>query len=142
MRRTTVVCFPGSRTDNLSTLTMVFIMVGVVKGVFICFALIAVCYRYWGDHHLLYYIVVLYHVFCVDVLCYSSMFQLCFHCCTIFLTVIHFIICHHCTFYLLFFLMFLLFFISIIRHSKTTISMYHSRPKDLTCTMNLLEAAT
>lgn len=32
--------------DNLSTLTMVFILVGVVKGVFICFAVVAVCYRY------------------------------------------------------------------------------------------------
>lgn len=26
---------------------MVFILVGVVKGVFICFAVVAVCYRYW-----------------------------------------------------------------------------------------------
>lgn len=31
---------------NLNTLTMVFILVGVVKGVFICFAVVAVCYRY------------------------------------------------------------------------------------------------
>lgn len=38
--------FPGRSTDNLSTLSMVFIMVGVVKGVFICFALIAVCFRF------------------------------------------------------------------------------------------------
>ncbi|CAH1154204.1 unnamed protein product [Phaedon cochleariae] len=30
---------------NLSTLAMVFILVGVVKGVFICFAVVAVCYR-------------------------------------------------------------------------------------------------
>lgn len=36
----------GRSTDNLSTLTMVFIMVGVVKGVFISFALIAVCFRF------------------------------------------------------------------------------------------------
>lgn len=36
----------ADNTDNLSTLSMVFIMVGVVKGVFICFAFMAVCYRY------------------------------------------------------------------------------------------------
>uniref|UniRef100_A0A0K8T3Q2 Disintegrin and metalloproteinase domain-containing protein 11 n=1 Tax=Lygus hesperus TaxID=30085 RepID=A0A0K8T3Q2_LYGHE len=35
----------GQNSDNLSTLMMVFIMVGVVKCVFICFASIAVCYR-------------------------------------------------------------------------------------------------
>lgn len=41
------ICLIGdNNTDNLSTLTMVFILVGVVKGVFICFALVAVCYRY------------------------------------------------------------------------------------------------
>lgn len=37
----------AKNTDNLSTLSMVFILVGVVKGVFICFAVVAVCYRYW-----------------------------------------------------------------------------------------------
>lgn len=36
----------ANNTGNLSTLTMVFILVGVVKGVFICFAVVAVCYRY------------------------------------------------------------------------------------------------
>jgi hypothetical protein len=41
------VSFAGSNnSDNLETLTMVFILVGVVKGVFICFAVVAVCYRY------------------------------------------------------------------------------------------------
>jgi heme/copper-type cytochrome/quinol oxidase subunit 2 len=39
----------GGESKNLTTLTMVFILVGVVKGVFICFALMAVCYRY-SDH--------------------------------------------------------------------------------------------
>jgi heme/copper-type cytochrome/quinol oxidase subunit 2 len=39
----------GGESNNLTTLTMVFILVGVVKGVFICFALMAVCYRY-SDH--------------------------------------------------------------------------------------------
>ncbi|XP_068896560.1 disintegrin and metalloproteinase domain-containing protein unc-71 isoform X5 [Tenebrio molitor] len=39
------VSFAGSNnSDNLETLTMVFILVGVVKGVFICFAVVAVCY--------------------------------------------------------------------------------------------------
>ncbi|KAK9501700.1 hypothetical protein O3M35_012376 [Rhynocoris fuscipes] len=37
----------GREKEKMSTLTMVFIMVGVVKAVFICFASIAVCYRYW-----------------------------------------------------------------------------------------------
>lgn len=37
-------------TDNLGTLSMVFILVGVVKGVFICFAVVAVCYRYWMSY--------------------------------------------------------------------------------------------
>ncbi|KAG7212536.1 hypothetical protein KM043_012842 [Ampulex compressa] len=36
----------GGPNDNLSTGAMVIIMVGVVKGVFISFALMAVCYRY------------------------------------------------------------------------------------------------
>ncbi|KAK6634655.1 hypothetical protein RUM43_012056 [Polyplax serrata] len=36
----------GGNNNNLSTLAMVFILVGVVKGVFICFTLMAVCYRY------------------------------------------------------------------------------------------------
>lgn len=41
------VSFAGNNnSDNLETLTMVFILVGVVKGVFICFAVVAVCYRY------------------------------------------------------------------------------------------------
>ena len=32
-------------SNNMSTATMVLILVLVVKGVFICFALMAVCYR-------------------------------------------------------------------------------------------------
>lgn len=36
----------GGENHNLSTLAMVFILVGVVKCVFICFALMALCYRY------------------------------------------------------------------------------------------------
>ncbi|GLG96971.1 uncharacterized protein GBIM_03833 [Gryllus bimaculatus] len=42
----------GGNNNNLSTLSMVFILVGVVKGVFICFALMAVCYRElsWHQH--------------------------------------------------------------------------------------------
>lgn len=44
------VCFTGAKnTDRLSTLTMVFILVGVVTGVFACFAIVAVSYRYY-DH--------------------------------------------------------------------------------------------
>ncbi|KAJ3642080.1 hypothetical protein Zmor_024898 [Zophobas morio] len=35
----------SNNSSNLETLTMVFILVGVVKGVFICFAVVAVCYR-------------------------------------------------------------------------------------------------
>ncbi|XP_031351128.1 disintegrin and metalloproteinase domain-containing protein 11 isoform X2 [Photinus pyralis] len=37
--------YGSTNTDNLTTLTMVFILVGVVKGVFICFAVVAVCFR-------------------------------------------------------------------------------------------------
>ncbi|XP_064210796.1 disintegrin and metalloproteinase domain-containing protein 11 isoform X1 [Tribolium castaneum] len=36
--------YGNNNSDNLETLTMVFILVGVVKGVFICFAVVAVCY--------------------------------------------------------------------------------------------------
>ncbi|KAI4494456.1 hypothetical protein M0802_008948 [Mischocyttarus mexicanus] len=36
----------GEKNKNLSTTSMVLILVGVVKGVFISFALMAVCYRY------------------------------------------------------------------------------------------------
>lgn len=47
-----VPVFTGAHdTGNLSTLTMVFILVGVVKGVFICFAVVAVCYRYYLYHN-------------------------------------------------------------------------------------------
>lgn len=38
--------FSGKNTDSLNTLTLVFIMVGVVKGVFISFAVLAVCFRF------------------------------------------------------------------------------------------------
>ena len=34
---------------------MVFILVGVVKGVFICFAVVAVCYRYIADRGVIEY---------------------------------------------------------------------------------------
>ncbi|KAJ8911454.1 hypothetical protein NQ315_013816 [Exocentrus adspersus] len=40
--------YGANNTDNLSTLAMVFILVGVVKAVFISFAMLAVCYRYIG----------------------------------------------------------------------------------------------
>lgn len=40
------VLFSGKNTDSLNTLTLVFIMVGVVKGVFISFTLLAVCFRF------------------------------------------------------------------------------------------------
>jgi len=36
----------GGTNNNLSTGLMVVILVGVVTGVFLCFALMAVCYRY------------------------------------------------------------------------------------------------
>lgn len=36
----------GGTNNNFSTPVMVLMLVGVVKGVFVCFALMAVCYRY------------------------------------------------------------------------------------------------
>lgn len=41
-----VMVVSETTNNTLSTGTMVLILVGVVKGVFICFALMAVCYRY------------------------------------------------------------------------------------------------
>ncbi len=38
--------FAGAQTEGLSTLTMVIILTLAVKSVFLCFALMAVCYRY------------------------------------------------------------------------------------------------
>ncbi|KAF4518677.1 hypothetical protein B566_EDAN002711 [Ephemera danica] len=54
--------YGDNRNNNLSTLSMVFILVGVVKGVFICFALMAVCYRYSAADILMIYFL-FYHSF-------------------------------------------------------------------------------
>ena len=41
------MCLPVTdNSNNMNTVTMVLILVAGVKGVFVCFALMAVCYRY------------------------------------------------------------------------------------------------
>lgn len=51
-------CLGSNNTDNLSTLAMVLILIGVVKGVFVCFAVVAVCYRYRQNED--YYVLIYY----------------------------------------------------------------------------------